>query len=140
MPILVERSTHIRVSPERLWALLADPTLWSQWDPSLLKLELAGPVAPQQSGILQSANGMKLPLQLLRVEPLHLLEYQVRLPGIRVTFERRLTSQLDNTCGLTQRVRSGGLLAWLLYPTQRRVFTREAERSLESLKQKAETD
>ncbi|MBD2100738.1 SRPBCC family protein [Leptolyngbya sp. FACHB-261] len=138
MPQLLEQSVIIHTKPEQIWALLAQPEAWPQWDPSLLKVTLDGSATAGATGILQSANGMKLPLQLLRVEPMAQLEYQVQLPGIRVIFERVLEAHNRDSCRLLWRVHSKGWLAWLLYPTQKRVFSREAQRSLQSLKQRAE--
>src|SRR6185312_5053818 len=40
-----ERSVETKASPEAVWRIWSDPAHWSEWNPFLQSMELAGPFA-----------------------------------------------------------------------------------------------
>jgi len=97
-----EASTTIEVSPEEVWAVLADSAGWLSWDSGVDGVD--GVLAPGQQVAIRSAvaPGRAFPLRVTRFEPGATLELTGGLPlglfrGVRTYSLRRNGSRTDFT-------------------------------------------
>ncbi|HVX42691.1 MAG TPA: SRPBCC family protein [Mycobacteriales bacterium] len=69
------------VSPERVFAVLADAERWSEWNAGVARIELAGPFAAGTAAVMHFPDGSALPFHLTWVEPGAGYEDLTPMPG-----------------------------------------------------------
>jgi uncharacterized protein YndB with AHSA1/START domain len=94
-----------------VYALWADPTTWSRWDPQIVSVTLAGPVRVGTRGKLRGTGGPESSFTITAVEP-----GVVSAPLARIEFTRSFAD--GDATRFTHRVRfsgaGGGALSGIL--------------------------
>jgi uncharacterized protein YndB with AHSA1/START domain len=121
-----EHTVSSPFSPEQLWPLLADPGRWPEWDATIERASLAGPLAVGARGSLKPRDGGSSLFEVTHVEPGRRLTDIVRLPLALMSFDHEWTPLPDGGTRLTHRVAIEGPLA----PVFGRVIGRKLAREL----------
>lgn len=91
MPFTVSR--HMRVPPDRVWAVLTDVSQWPRWGPSITGAELAASrFEAGSTGTVRTLLGVRLPFRITDVEPGCFWSWSVA--GIRATGHRVVAENL----------------------------------------------
>jgi len=121
-----EHTIRSPFSPEQLWPLLADPGRWPEWDATIERASLSGPLAVGARGSLTPRHGTSSLFEVTHVEPGRKLTDSTRLPLARMTFDHEWAPLPDGGTQLTHRVAIEGALA----PLFARVIGRKLAREL----------
>lgn len=91
----VEISSKIDASPERVWELLTDTTMWPLWGPSVAHVECRTRlIEPGSSGHVKTAVGIKLPFAITSYE--HLQFWDWKVGGVQATGHRLLRKNSES--------------------------------------------
>ncbi|GGJ57700.1 SRPBCC family protein [Deinococcus roseus] len=64
-----QHTTTIQADPNKLWALCANPALWSRWDPEVQEATLEGSMRIGATGQLTTVKGQRFPFRVLVCDP-----------------------------------------------------------------------
>jgi uncharacterized protein YndB with AHSA1/START domain len=135
-PAVAERQVVVDAPPERVWFVLTEIDAWPQWQGSVSRAELEGPLEPG-STFRWKAGGLSIVSTLRVVEPPHSVAWEGRARGLyarhRWTLERTDGRTTVNTAESFE-----GPLVRLLRPLMRRALERGLEGGLAELKEAAQ--
>lgn len=91
--------------PAEVYALLADPDSWPEWDESVERVELAAPFGTGTEAVMVLAGGVHLALQITWVEPEAGFTSEASIPaaGVVVRVRHELAATASGT-RITYRV------------------------------------
>jgi len=133
------RSRETTASPERVWTIWSDPGTWSQWNPSVSKMELDGPFGDGTTGRMHTPEGRTHQIRFEHVQPGSSYEMRTAvIPGTEFHFRCEVAP--SGTCStLSQTVRISGPLAFALAPIMGPGMAKSFDRVLDGLKHEVET-
>jgi hypothetical protein len=79
-----------QADPAALWALYADPSSWSSWDPDAEEITLDGPFATGSGGTMKFTGTDPLTYVLEDVEPERRFVDVTSVPGATIRFGHRI--------------------------------------------------
>lgn len=138
--VAVERSFPVAVSPERVWAGLAQVERWPEWAPHIKAVNVhpSGPLGPSSSGAFHIRRLGRSTFSMSVWDPPRRWEWTGGLPGLRVRYDHRFHAGPtggDAGTTLTWVVTLSGPLAWLLSPVFARVYGRNLARAVPLLQE-----
>jgi uncharacterized protein YndB with AHSA1/START domain len=74
---------------QAVYALWADPTQWSRWDPQIESVTINGAVRVGARGKLKGTSGPESSIEIVAMEPGVRFAYAATGPGLRILFDRR---------------------------------------------------
>ncbi|MFB8087344.1 SRPBCC family protein [Streptomyces sp. NPDC055992] len=136
----VIRSAHevvVNAPVERVWALLADPTGWSAFDPAIHDVHVAGDGTAAVDTRFTWVNGRaKIASRFAVVEPTREITWTGTAMGSRAAHRHLLTPREDGTTFLRTEESMAGTLLGLVYNKAK--LHAELTRWLDSIKTAAE--
>jgi hypothetical protein len=103
-------SVVVTATAEQVYALWADATSWSAWDPDLSGAEIHGPFAVGSTGRIQPKSGPATKIRLTKVEPGRAFDAEASLPLCTMRFEHWCEPEGTRT-RVTHRVTFHGAMA-----------------------------
>ena len=128
----VEVKATVPTAPEPIFALYADVSSWSQWDPDTREATLDGPFQVGSRGRLVPTKGSAVPMTVTSVDWNRSFTVESKIPLFRMVFDHELRPVTGGT-EVTHRVVFSGLLAPLLGRLLAAQVRKGLPRTLESL-------
>jgi uncharacterized protein YndB with AHSA1/START domain len=118
----VEHSERVNASVERLWALWADPSRWSEWDPRIDRADSDGELEPGAEIRVKLHKGGTTTHVVVALDPGRCLVTEYGLPGALAGHEHALAPR-SGFVEVTHRLYVEGPLAgfWALMLGRRRL-------------------
>jgi uncharacterized protein YndB with AHSA1/START domain len=88
-PAKFQMTLPTTASRAAIYALWADPTTWSRWDPQIERVTITGPMRVGARGKLKGAGGPESTIEIVAMEPGVRFAYAATGPGLRILFERK---------------------------------------------------
>ena len=103
-------SGESEASPAEVYALLASPDTWPEWDASIERIELSGQFAAGTRGVMAFRGGQELPFQITWLEPGAGFTNETPVPGAGVVARVRheLAATAAGGTEITYRVEVDG--------------------------------
>lgn len=101
-PVQWSRTTQgtSTASPEKLYALLADPTTWPSWNPGVRMIEVDGAFVVGAQATMVFPDGSRLPFSVTRLQPPTSYEDLTLIPDAGVMV--RVSHELEPITGGTR--------------------------------------
>ena len=80
-------SGESEASPAEVYALLASPDTWPEWDASIERIELSGQLAAGTRGVMVLRGGQELPFQITWLEPGAGFTSETPVPGAGIVVD-----------------------------------------------------
>ncbi|WP_343098904.1 hypothetical protein [Clostridioides difficile] len=90
-----ENAVSGKTNIDRVWALYDDVSKWSLWDKSVKSVQLMGEFKVGSTGVMEMANGSKLPFSITECEEKKYFTTESSLGPIVVTFGHILEEKND---------------------------------------------
>jgi uncharacterized protein YndB with AHSA1/START domain len=101
-------------SKQAVYALWADPSTWSRWDPQVASVTMNGPVRVGARGKMKGVSGPDSNIEITAMEPGVRFAYAASGPGLRIVFERRF--EAGDATRFTHSVAMSGAMSGFLAP------------------------
>lgn len=105
-----EEKIIINAGADKLFALYANVSGWSSWDPEVKSSSINGKFSSGATGILQPSSGPKAKITFTEVVPNRSFTVESKLPLCTMRFEHELAS-LGNQVQVLHRVSFVGILS-----------------------------
>jgi len=132
-----EATVFVSAPPEVVFAIYRDVANWHTWDPDTKAAALEGPFAVGVRGQLTPSKGRAVPMQVVEVTENRSFTVECKVPLFCMWFEHELAPSSLGT-QVTQRLRTTGLLGFLLNPIIGKQVREGFPKTLASLKRLAE--
>jgi uncharacterized protein YndB with AHSA1/START domain len=97
-----------------VYALWADPSTWSRWDPQVASVTMSGPIRVGARGKMKGTSGPDSNIEITAIEPGVRFAYAATGPGLRMVFERRF--ETGDATRFTHSVAISGAMSGFLAP------------------------
>jgi uncharacterized protein YndB with AHSA1/START domain len=97
-----------------IYALWADPSTWSRWDPQVASVTMSGPMRVGARGKMKGTSGPDSNIEITAMEPGVRFAYAATGPGLRMVFERRF--EAGDATRFTHSVAISGAMSGFLAP------------------------
>ncbi len=135
-PVIGEAEAHIDASAGTVWRVLSEIGRWPEWNSSISRMRLDGPVEVGTS-FYWSSGATKIASRLEEIEPPRRIAWSGKTMGIRAVHVYRLEEEGSGTRILTEESFEG-LAAWVLRRTLKRTLDKDLADGLAALKAEAE--
>jgi uncharacterized protein YndB with AHSA1/START domain len=121
---------------QAVYALWADPTQWTRWDPQIESASINGPVRVGARGKLKGTSGPESTIEIIAMEPGVRFAYAATGVGLRIVFDRRF--EAGEPTRFTHSVTISGAAAGFLAGSLGRRFQGAMPTAMSRLKTMAE--
>jgi len=105
-----QESIEVQASPQAVFALYADVSAWSSWDPDVRSSSIAGAFVSGSTGKLKPSNGPEAKITFTEVVANQSFTVESRLPLCIMRFEHELSPTVSGTT-VVHRVSFSGFLS-----------------------------
>jgi uncharacterized protein YndB with AHSA1/START domain len=128
-------SERTAAAPDAVWAVLADPSRWPEWNERFELVEAEGDLAPGSTVQVKQRRGGRMRFEITALESERRLAYEARFPGARYGHEHSVAPEPGSGSEIVHRVYVDGPLAglWSLMLSRRRIRETAASFGIEPL-------
>ena len=141
MPIY-ETSVVVRAAGERLWSVLSDISRWSEWTPTITRIEALGPASLEIGARYRVWQPKLIPAiwTVTALEPQRGFVWESRVLGTRVRAEHSIFSEKSESFRVVLQVGYSGAIGSAIGLVYGRLTRQYLALEADSLRRRAESD